>query len=85
MLMLNGEIVVNGVSMQVTYNLEATLASTPGLLSASSRAFRVWADAICFNQSDIVERSKQVGKMREKTNTFQRVHIFLFLEFESRR
>ena len=58
------EIFVNGISMQVTHNLEAALRRLRDCCRIK-QGFKVWVDAICINQSNIVERSEQVGKMRD--------------------
>lgn len=58
------EIVVNGVNKQVTKNLFEALEifHTFGWFS---KGYRLWVDAMCINQADDVERSSQVGKMRD--------------------
>ncbi|KAJ9641392.1 hypothetical protein H2199_005362 [Coniosporium tulheliwenetii] len=52
-----------------TYNVTRTLYDALKVYRAQGAAFgigvRVWADAVCINQSDTVERSQQVGLMRD--------------------
>lgn len=58
------DILVNGVMLSVTANLEVALRA----LAANNEFqgyYKVWIDAICINQIDEVERASQVGKMRE--------------------
>lgn len=64
------DIVVNGSTVQITTNLKAALKHVqkywkkvfPGRRSST---MRLWADAICINQSDLDERSHQVTMMKE--------------------
>jgi hypothetical protein len=56
-------ITVNGHSFQATKNLEAalrTIRSHP----CSIKGMKLWVDAICINQNDVVERSIEVRRMR---------------------
>jgi hypothetical protein len=58
------EIVVNGVSLQVTENVDACLKvfrDKPYI----KNGWKLWIDALCINQKDIVERGSQVKRMRE--------------------
>lgn len=55
------DIECNGHTMAITVNLADALRRTR--LSDASRF--IWADAICINQQDLVERSHQVQLMRE--------------------
>jgi hypothetical protein len=59
-----GSISLNGILLPVTKNLEIALRTL-----ATNEEFRgdykIWIDAICINQSDEVERTSQVKKMRE--------------------
>ncbi|KAM0425995.1 hypothetical protein ACHAPT_008624 [Fusarium lateritium] len=66
------EITVDGIPIQVTANLAAALRyvknhwiSTQNELDSGvgPSEFRLWADAICINQSDLEERSAQVQLM----------------------
>jgi hypothetical protein len=57
-------IFVNGTEMNIRPNLAAALKS----IRRDHRfegEFRLWVDAICINQSDIVERGQQVAKMKD--------------------
>ncbi|KAF1844893.1 HET-domain-containing protein [Cucurbitaria berberidis CBS 394.84] len=56
-------IFVNGVETQVTKNLAEALHRLRETGQFSGR-FRLWADALCINQKNNVERSAQVGAMR---------------------
>jgi hypothetical protein len=58
------EIIVNGHSMKVTVNLERALRAFRDGSEFHSN-YGLWADAICINQKDYEERSRQVRKMRE--------------------
>ena len=57
------------ITLHVTVNLEAALrhvrAEWAGYTGAPDiSSFRLWADAICINQSDLEERQQQVSAMR---------------------
>jgi hypothetical protein len=52
-------IVVEGYSLSITTNLDSSLRH----IRDKEHAIRVWADAICINQSDILERNEQVQQM----------------------
>lgn len=70
------EIFVNGRSVQVTANLEAALQALrdfPRII----QGFRLWIDALCINQDDLVERSVQVGNMRNIYASAWQVVIWL--------
>lgn len=57
-------ILINGVTLQVTLNLEAALKvlrSKPYIKAG----WKIWIDALCINQNDIIERATQVRRMRE--------------------
>ncbi|MCJ1243494.1 hypothetical protein MMC30_000691 [Trapelia coarctata] len=58
------EILVNGQSMLVTQNLEACLRALRRKQYVQN-GWRLWIDAICINQKDIIERAGQVKRMRE--------------------
>lgn len=51
---------VNGVSIQVSFNLATALHR----LRFADASRIVWADALCINQDDVAERNHQVGKMK---------------------
>lgn len=65
------EIIVNGVSVPVTINLAAALRSIQLHLSPASASEGesldlpqyLWADALCINQTDLVEKGQQVLMM----------------------
>jgi len=66
-------VVINGLDVQVTVNLEAALRR----LRRASEDRHLWVDALCINQSDADEKSHQVNLMKEiYTNT---VHCLLWL------
>ena len=58
------EIMVNGQPFSVTLNLEACLRvlRRKDYIKAG---WKVWIDAICINQEDIIERGDEVKRMRE--------------------
>lgn len=64
------EIVVDGTPRKVTANLAAALKHAKKHWieaqngSGDASTFRLWADALCINQSDLEERSTQVQLMR---------------------
>jgi hypothetical protein len=64
-------IVVNGIEVQVTDNLEAALqeirrfAESPDSLEIGNAPASFWIDAISINQSDNAEESHQVRRMGE--------------------
>ncbi|WYZ40013.1 hypothetical protein EsH8_IV_000354 [Colletotrichum jinshuiense] len=53
------EIVVNGQKMRVRKNLEQALRT----IRQSERAIAIWVDAVCIDQSNIVERNRQISRM----------------------
>lgn len=55
-------ILIDGQSVRVTMNLEAALQH---LRKGISEPLVLWVDAICINQDDEVEKSKQVTHMRD--------------------
>ncbi|KAI0474712.1 heterokaryon incompatibility protein-domain-containing protein [Xylaria cf. heliscus] len=55
------KILLNGHELGITANLGAALRD----MRDASRTHRLWADAVCIDQSNILERSKQVGRMGE--------------------
>lgn len=58
------EILVNGEPLLITQNLEACLRALRGKQYVKD-GWKLWIDAICINQKDIVERAGQVKRMRE--------------------
>jgi hypothetical protein len=55
-------LIINGQATVVGANLEAALRSI-SVEHQFNRDFKLWVDALCINQNDIEERSKQVCKM----------------------
>jgi hypothetical protein len=63
------EILVNGHPFQARSNLIAALRQFRKIVRSSSnhdssKAIRLWVDAVCINQNDITERNSQVQLMR---------------------
>jgi len=60
-------VTVNGLSIAVTPNLANALSNIRStilpLLEAEGTAPYIWADALCINQTDIIERNEQVMRM----------------------
>ncbi|PSN60391.1 HET-domain-containing protein [Corynespora cassiicola Philippines] len=57
-------ILVNGIKMDVTENLDAALRvlrTQPYI----KNGWKIWIDALCINQQDIIERATQVKRMRD--------------------
>jgi hypothetical protein len=67
------EIICEGASFHVTSNLKAILLE----LRRKSRRVRLWIDAICINQSDIVEKEQQILLMRKIYEAASRVVVCL--------
>ena len=53
------QIIINGQKMWIRKNLEAALRS----LRSPTHGLAIWADAICINQNDIDEKSRQVPRI----------------------
>jgi Heterokaryon incompatibility protein (HET) len=70
---VTSEIVVNGISWQVTTNLAAALRR----IRSNTDSVVLWADAICINQEDVEECSKQIGMMGLIYSTAQLVFVWL--------
>ena len=68
---------LNGAEVQVTQNLEAALREL-----ARQRTERLWVDALCINQSDIVERGRQVLRMNDIYKTASETICWLGVENE---
>lgn len=66
-------IIVDGKPLSVTKTLETALRH----LRDSKRVIRVWADAICTNQKDIIERGVQVKQMGSIYRAAHHTIIFL--------
>jgi hypothetical protein len=63
----------NGTEIGVTVSLANALAR----LRKSNASVVVWADALCINQADAAERSRQVGIMAKIYKTATQVVVFL--------
>lgn len=57
------DILVNGHPVKVTTNLHSALSRLKGSFEIVDRRLRVWVDAVCVNQADMDERSREVKKM----------------------
>jgi Heterokaryon incompatibility protein (HET) len=68
-----GKIQVDGYEVSITASLEAALRD----LRDSRRIVRLWADALCINQSDMEERAHQVRQMGKIYATAQHTVIYL--------
>lgn len=68
-------VLVNGYEFQVTTNLYNALRH----IRSQSETIRIWADAICINQSDLDEKSEQVTMMTRIYRQCSTVHIWLGL------
>lgn len=66
-------ILLSGKSFNITTNLHLALSR----LRYQDRPRILWVDAICINQSDVAERSKQVGLMAQIYQQCSRVVIWL--------
>lgn len=76
---LRGDIILNGVSVSVTRNLEIALRhlrSHPKR-HVDTTATPLWVDAVCINQDDLDERHEQVRLMRSIYSLADRVVIWL--------
>ena len=58
------QLLLEGRTLQVTRNLEIALRHLRQLYACATPQV-LWIDAICINQSDLVERSEQVRKMEQ--------------------
>jgi hypothetical protein len=58
------EIFVDDIPVSVTVNLYAALLQLRDH-SRVRQGFRIWVDALCINQADLVERAVQVARMKE--------------------
>ena len=68
-----GCIRVDGHNIPITVTLEAALRD----LRDRSRVLRIWADALCIDQSNLVERSSQVGLMAQIYSIAHHTVIYL--------
>jgi hypothetical protein len=72
-------IFLNEISVEVGENLAAALVNIRGLESAGEKPRTLWIDAICINQSDLAERSRQVRFMPLIYERAQMVLVWLGL------
>ena len=70
---LNKEIVANGRDIKITKNLHTALR----YLRKTDGPRVIWADGICINQSDLDERSNQVGIMGDVYQKGKELQIWL--------
>jgi Heterokaryon incompatibility protein (HET) len=68
-----GTIYVDGYGFTITATLEAALRD----LRDPSRVLRIWADALCIDQSNLPERGSQVGLMAQIYSTAHHTVIHL--------
>lgn len=76
---LRGDIVLNGVPITVTRNLETALRHLRSHPKhhVDTTATPLWVDAVCINQEDFDERNEQVRMMRDIYSLADRVVIWL--------
>jgi hypothetical protein len=67
-------ILIDGKRLPITSNLYDALRA---MQKDAASDIQVWADAICINQDDLVERSAQIFLMREIYHTAMEVRIYL--------
>lgn len=63
---LNGSILINGVAHAITESLQHALEGlrhSASMYQNLDEAHYIWADGICINQEDVVEKSMQVANM----------------------
>ena len=70
------EIIVNGCSLDVTVDLEAALRQLRDS-RCIKQGFKLWADAICIDQTNLEEHGQQVGRMRDIYSLAWHVVIWL--------
>ncbi|KAK4966502.1 hypothetical protein LTR42_011667 [Elasticomyces elasticus] len=70
------DIFVNGTLTSVTANLESALQH----LRHADDIVTIWADALCINQADNIEKAYQVGRMHDVYSKARRTIIWLGLE-----
>jgi Heterokaryon incompatibility protein (HET) len=67
------ELICNGISIAVT----KTLCSALRRLHKTAESQLIWADAICIDQNNNLERNQQVSIMRQIYHHASRVYIFI--------
>jgi hypothetical protein len=75
------EIIVNNCVVTVTKNLEEALRWLRDSPEASA-GLMFWVDALCINQDDVVEKSREVKRMGGIYKTARSVMAWLGLEFD---
>jgi Heterokaryon incompatibility protein (HET) len=74
---LTSEILVNGLPLSITRNLEHALRSLRQDSAKDGAARTLWVDAICIDQSHVLERNHQVAQMDKIYAGAERVVIWL--------
>jgi Heterokaryon incompatibility protein (HET) len=83
-----GEIILEGHRFPVTQNLETALRQIrrwrrlTGVTKDAQGESYWWVDAVCINQSDVEERNRQVGIMRQIYKRAENVRVWLDAEEE---
>ncbi|CAI6094252.1 unnamed protein product [Clonostachys chloroleuca] len=62
---------------KTTFDINPTVDLALRRLRRSDQVLHIWIDAICINQENYEERSRQVGLMRDIFSRAERVHIWL--------
>jgi Heterokaryon incompatibility protein (HET) len=81
-----GEIILEGHRFPVTQNLETALRQIrrwrrlKGMTKYAQGESYWWVDAVCINQSDVEERNRQVGIMRQIYKSAKSVRVWLDAE-----
>ncbi|CAO1605313.1 hypothetical protein XANCAGTX0491_008834 [Xanthoria calcicola] len=70
-------ILLNGKRFWVTENLAEALKMLRYKMKAETGLRPLWADAVCINQDDVMERSQQVLLMRDIYSHAHLVHVWL--------
>ncbi|KAK3635439.1 hypothetical protein LTR56_014723 [Elasticomyces elasticus] len=70
---IRADIFVNGILTPVTINLESALKH----LRRSDQVVTIWADALCINQADNVEKGYQVRRMHDIYSRARRTIVWL--------
>jgi hypothetical protein len=73
---LTSEILVNGLPLSITRNLEHALRSLRQDSAQDGAARTLWVDAICIDQSQVFERNHQVAQMDKIYAGAERVIIW---------
>ncbi|KAJ4417738.1 hypothetical protein N0V82_006012 [Gnomoniopsis sp. IMI 355080] len=71
------KIISNGRELRITRNLEVALRHLRSHLGTSVEALPLWVDAICINQSNLLERNEQVAMMGRIFS--QAFHVLIWL------